>query len=374
MRCVVFVFWPLIDSRISIWVCFYRYSLIEDSRIFESNTLDSRKPGSARAPCAEAAARLISSLKMSPKLTYELFADILSHDETPWPTRHSVLTAIHLMNNSTTTTTTTSPPPSKLCVAVREDLNNTIEGVQVAAAHAFLSTTMNHDLNAKLARHYIQSRISLLGSEDEEDVVYTTLQIASALKMKIEPPIFMLCSKHKRIRDTAVTLVRCVRAREFQSYINDVAQIRITSLVSLTHTAGKSTFECKLNYDARTQVPSKGISVKTMCSILRQRVQQEDEDTSFVFKAVSLRVLPDFTNRGDVLLRDIIKYVSLKTTHSLKNIIHVYIFSNAGIHLRIIARSCLWPRRSVISCVSQNVMLRMFRVPQSRHLQRRFTM
>ena len=92
------------------------------------------------------------------------------------------------------------------------------------------------------------------------------------------------------------------------------------------YTAGKSTFECKLNYDARTQVPSKGISVKTMCSILRQRVQQEDEDTSFVFKAVSLRVLPDFTNRGDVLLRDIIKYVSLKTTHSLKNIIHCDIY------------------------------------------------
>ena len=63
-----------------------------------------------------------------------------------------------------------------------------------------------------------------------------------------------------------------------------------------------------------------------MCSILRQRVQQEDEDTSFVFKAVSLRVLPDFTNRGDVLLRDIIKYVSLKTTHSLKNIIHCDIY------------------------------------------------
>ena len=249
------------------------------------------KTGTARAPCAEAAARLISSLKKNPTLTYELFADVLAHDETPWPTRHSVLTAIHLMNKTTTTTTT---PPSKLCKAVRENLNNTIEGVQVAAAQAFLSTTMNHDLHANLARQCIQSRISSFASEDEEDVVYTTLQIASALKIKIEPPISMLCSKHKLIRDIAVTLV-----------------------------------------------PSKGTSVDAMCAILRQRAR-EDEDTS-VFKLVSLRVLPDFTNRGHVLLR-----------------CHKVVFR--GLPVVSLAETM------GISCVSQNVMLRMFRILQLQHL------
>ena len=258
MLCVVFVSWLWIDSRISIWVRRVVFVRLPTHTTTLKRHDSNNNTGTARAPCAEAAARLISSLKKNPTLTYELFADVLAHDETPWPTRHSVLTAIHLMNKTTTTTTT---PPSKLCKAVRENLNNTIEGVQVAAAQAFLSTTMNHDLNANLARQCIQSRISSFASEDEEDVVYTTLQIASALKIKIEPPISMLCSKHKRIRDIAVTLV-----------------------------------------------PSKGTSVDAMGAILRQRAR-EDEDTS-VFKVVSLRVLPDFTNRGHVLLRDVIKLCS----------------------------------------------------------------
>lgn len=125
---------------------------------------------------------------------------------------------------------------------------------------------MNHDLKSNLARHCIQSRISSFASEDEEDVVYTTLQIASALKIKIEPPISMLCSEHKRIRDIAVTLV-----------------------------------------------PSKGVSVDAMCSILRQRAREDDEDTTSVFKVVSLRVLPDFTNRGELLLKDIVELCSEDT-------------------------------------------------------------
>ena len=98
--------------------------------------------GTARAPCAEAAARLISSLKKNPTLTYELFADVLAHDETPWPTRHSVLTAIHLMNRRRRQ----QPHHLRSSARLYENLNNTIEGVQVAAAQAFLSTTMNHDL------------------------------------------------------------------------------------------------------------------------------------------------------------------------------------------------------------------------------------
>ena len=96
--------------------------------------------------------------------------------------------------------------------------------------------------------------------------MYTTLQIASALKIKIEPPISMLCSEHKRIRDIAVTLV-----------------------------------------------PSKGVSVDAMCSILRQRAREDDEDTTSVFKVVSLRVLPDFTNRGELLLKDIVELCSEDT-------------------------------------------------------------
>jgi hypothetical protein len=87
---------------------------------------------------------------------------------------------------------------------------------------------------------------------------YTTLQIASALNIKIEPPITLLCSKHQRIRDAAVILV-----------------------------------------------PSKGTSLKAMCSILCQRAHG-----SVVFKTVSLRVLPDFINRGEILLQDLMQQTS----------------------------------------------------------------
>jgi len=142
--------------------------------------------GTARAPCAEAAARLISSLKKNPALTYELFADVLSHDETPWPTRHSVLIAIHLMKNTTT------KPPSKLCESVRESLSNTVEGVQVAAAQAFLSTTMLYDVSAKLACKSIESRVLSFGTEDEEDVVYVVLFrffSSSLFRLSSPPPI-----------------------------------------------------------------------------------------------------------------------------------------------------------------------------------------
>ena len=41
-----------------------------------STTFSNELTGTARAPCAEAAARLISSLKKNPSLTYELFADV----------------------------------------------------------------------------------------------------------------------------------------------------------------------------------------------------------------------------------------------------------------------------------------------------------